>query len=212
MTDRREEIGQGPDRPPVLARLPLPPWWARVVAAVVVVVLGGALLLHQTRHAKPRGPSTAPSAAPSAGSSAASSGSASPTAPVVADFNLGTFCKPVTDGRTTLVVAFTVINLSQATAKVTGVEPVLPLGGLRVVSTDVSGGSCGAPRVAPAGLDVVSGASLLVTFRFLLPPGCPQALPVQVAVQVQTQAGVVADVVPVYPDLGSIAFHTCPGG
>jgi hypothetical protein len=204
MTDGREEIGQGPDRPPVLARLPVPPWWARVLAAVVVALLGGALLLHQARHAKPKGPSTAPSAA--------SSGSPSPTAPVVADFNLGTFCKPVTDGRTTLLLAFTVINLSQATAKVTGVEPVLPLGGLRVVSTDVSGGSCGAPRVAPAGLDVVSGGSLLVTFRFLLPPGCPQPLPVQVAVQVQTQAGVVADVVPVYPDLGSIAFHTCPGG
>ena len=204
MTDRREEIGQGPDRPPVLARLPVPPWWARVLAAVVVAVLAGALLVHQARHAKPALRSAAPSAT--------SPGSPSPTAPVVADFNLGTLCRPVTDGRTTLLVSFTVINLGQATAKVTGVEPVLPLGGLRVVSTDVASGDCGAPRVAPAGLDVVSGGSLLVSFRFLLPAGCPQALPVQVGIQVQTRTGVVADVVPVYPDLGSIAFHTCPGG
>ena len=200
MTEGREEIGQGPDGAPVLARLPVPPWWARVLAAVVVALLGWALLVHQARHAKPAVASAAPSASPS------------PTAPVVADFNLGTLCRPVTDGRTTLLVSFTVINLSPATVRVTGIEPVLPLGGLRVVSSDVASGSCGAPRVAPAGLDVVSGASLLVTFRFLLPPGCPQALPVQAGVKVQTQAGVVADVVPVYPDLGSIAFHTCPGG
>ena len=129
-------------------------------------------------------------------------------------------CPPVTDGRHALVVSFVLRNVSAAAVTVRSVQPLLPLGGLDAVAIDISGGSCAATSAAPGGLDLAAGGDLVVSFRFLLPGTCPQALPIQARTEVLVSPAVsdtpvdaataVGDDLPVFNDLGSIRFSTCP--
>lgn len=190
-------LGHGSDEPPGYVRLPTPPPWLRILAAALVVVLAGAVLLHQQRKHAVR-PSPQPTTTTSPGDFPPGF------------FNVGTICTPLTDGINTLVLSFTLTNISPSTATVVRVEPVLPLQGLTTASIDIAGGTCTERAGAPTLLEVDPGASLLVSFRFLLPQGqCPKPLPVQARVDVRTVAAVITDVVPVYPDLGSIDFASC---
>ena len=131
-------------------------------------------------------------------------------------------CPPATDGRHALVVSFILRNISAVPVTVRSVQPLLPLGGLDAVATDISGGTCAATSGAPAGLDLAAGGDLVVSFRFLLPGTCPAALPIQARTEVLVSpvlpgdtvtaatARVVGDDAPVFNDLGSIRFSTCP--
>jgi len=131
-------------------------------------------------------------------------------------------CPPVTDGAHALVVSFVLRNVSAVPVTVRSVQPLLPLGGLDTVAIDISGGSCAATSGAPGGLDLAAGGDLVVSFRFLLPGTCPQALPIRARTVVLVSpassgnpvdtAGVrtVGDDLPVFNDLGPIRFSTCP--
>lgn len=151
--------------------------------------------------------------------------SASPETPVAAGqqyVEVGEVCPPQTDGVGVLVVSFTLRNISGGPVSVRSVQPLLPLGGLDAVSTDISGGTCAATTGAPADLDLPVDGTLVVTFRFLLPGTCPQALPIQArtTILVGPALSVGAGEAPavslvnhdagVLADLGAIRFADCP--
>ena len=163
----------------------------------MTVVVGGTVLLGQRGEARLTAPSAAPSATFQEG-------------PQPQYFDVGTICPAVTDRVHTLLLSFTLTNITTATVTVERVEPVLPLQGLRTVSIDIAGGTCDEHRGAPTALEVPAGTALLVTFRFLLPATCPKPLPVQVRVDVRSGSAVLTTVVPLYNDLGAVNFDTCP--
>ena len=194
-----DEISQGRDRVPFWGRLPRRLRLGAVVA--VVAVVASAIAVEVGRSRPPGG-----SARRTPGTTTTATPGAAP-----ATFAVGTLCPPVTDHATTLLLSFTLVNLTAAPVTVVRIEPHLPLQGLDTVSINIAGGGCDEHRAAPAGLDVRPGQSLRVTFRLLLRQTCPQPLPVQARVDVRTSAqDVVTEIVPVYADLGGIAFDTCP--
>ena len=196
-----DELRQGRDRVPFWARLPRR---FRVGAVVLVVAVAAAAIAVEVGRSRPPGGSAGP-ALPMPGTTRTATPGAAP-----ATFAVGALCPPVTDHATTLLLSFTLVNLTAAPATVVRIEPFLPLQGLDTVSINIAGGGCDEHRAAPAGLDVRPGQSLRVTFRLLLRPTCPQPLPVQARVDVRTSAqDVVTEIVPVYADLGSIAFDSC---
>jgi len=147
------------------------------------------------------------------------SGSVTAAGPAQTYVQVAEICPPVTDGLHALVVSFILRNVSTVPVTVRSVQPQLPLGGLDVVSTDVSGGTCAATTGAPAGLDLPAGGQLVVAFRFLLPGTCPQALPIQARTVVLVgpassgnaeSAPAVSGDLGVFNDLGSIRFSDCP--
>lgn len=194
-----DEISQGRDRVPFWGRLP---HRLRLGAVVLAVAVAAAAIAVEVGRSRPPGGS--------AGRSPGSTRTATPGA-APATFAVGALCPPVTDHATTLLLSFTLVNLTAAPVTVVRIEPYLPLQGLDTVSINIAGGGCDEHHAAPAGLEVPPGQSLRVTFRLLLRPTCPQPLPVQARVDVRTSAqDVVTEIVPVYADLGSIAFNTCP--
>jgi hypothetical protein len=48
--------------------------------------------------------------------------------------------------------------------------------------------------------------------RFRLPKDCPQPLPVQATVRLRVNQMTGTTTVPVFADLGSVTFDTCPSG
>lgn len=221
-----EEINQGPEQEPPWSReFRLPSWtragWVRGTAAAVVValvVLGVFLQNPVARPAAGARPTAGAASLPSAGPGAASPGAL--PADVVA---VGEICPPVTDGRRTLVVSFTLKNIAVIPITIRSVRPLLPLGGLTTVSTDISSGTCAARSGAPADLVLPVGDYLVVTFRFLLPSTCPQPLPIQAKALILTGpassgeasgapgVSLLENDVGVFDDLGAIKFNTCSG-
>ncbi|HKT02172.1 MAG TPA: hypothetical protein VJT31_21810 [Rugosimonospora sp.] len=180
-------ISGGPGRP---AR----PWrfWA-VVALVVAAVTGAALV---QRHGRP-GPAPAPSTTPGV-----------QTAGQVAVEDV---CTLGTDRRSTVTVAFTLVNHTLETVGVTGVEPSFPLGGLRTLSVTTAAGTCVHAGGASSAGTLAPGDSLLVTFLLGVPAGtCPQPLPVAVRVRVLAHGELITTVLPVVVDLGRVPYPGCP--
>jgi hypothetical protein len=213
-----DELGRGPSRtaaapPSRWASWAAWPFWARALAGAGLIAgaIGYGLL---RGYGKPHAP--IPSPIPSAPTA-----SAAPALPGTY-VRVSRICQPVTDHRHVLTLSFLLTNVADVPVTVSAVQPLLPLGGLDTVSIDIAGGTCSAPEVAPAGLDLPIGDSLLVTFRFLLPATCPQPLPVQVRALVVSgpassgnQPGApgvttTRNDLPLFPDLGAIPFDSCP--
>jgi hypothetical protein len=122
---------------------------------------------------------------------------------------LGRICTPVTDGRRTLALSFTLVNESSIAITLIDVEPVLPIGGLQPRRPNTAGGTCEHPDTqAPGGL-LAPGATQLITLRFGLPEQCPQPFPVQARINLRAQQMVGMTTVAVYRDLGAIDFDSC---
>jgi hypothetical protein len=195
-----DEISNGPERNPRSSRF----WVALSAVLLLLAVL--ALLVRWNGQGSP---DAAPSATALPGNPPPTA--VLPTVPTVARYvNTGTVCPVVTDHRHTLAVSFTVVSLAATAVTVTGVEPVLPVGGLRPVDTAVTGGICASPAAAPPGTTLEPGRTLLVTLRFELPDDCPHPYPVQADVHVRADGPVVTNRLGVLPDLGGIPFDTCP--
>lgn len=123
---------------------------------------------------------------------------------------LGRICSAVTDGRRSLSVSFTLVNIGTRDVTVIDVAPVLPIGGLRPLGPNQAGGTCEHPeKQAPGGL-LTPGATQLITMRFQLPSRCPQPYPVQARVKLRVNEMVGTTTVAVYNDLGAVDFDTCP--
>lgn len=195
-----EEISSGPKRE-------RRPWgWALVAA---VVALGVVLVVTLQRGGSRRTP-VAPTPAPSGGVRSAPESTPAPRArSVLTAVDVGSVCPAVTDGRTALDVAFTLVNVSDVPVDVLEVDPLLPLQGLQTLSTSVRGGICGRPDPTPAVGPLQPGEALLVIFRFGLPSACPQPLPVQARVRVRAASQVLTGELAVYADLGAVDFDAC---
>jgi CDGSH-type Zn-finger protein len=224
-----EQLSSGPEREPrwsprgqlpgrlvaLRSRLAVARWVrarrVRAAASLVVVAATGFWLVDASP--EPGAGASGPRSTPSAGASGT---------PGQQYVEVGEICPPVTDGLHTLVVSFTLRNISTVPVTVRSVQPLLPLAGLDTVATDISGGTCSATTGAPADLDLPAGGSLVVTFRFLLPGTCPQALPILARTKIlvgpassgnfQGAPGVsvVQNDVGVLDDLGAIRFADCP--
>lgn len=182
-----------------------------VVLALVVV--GVVVWLLVSGHGSDSG---SPAPSPSASQPSATPTPTDYQRPGIADakFALGEVCAPVKPTKRTFDVRFTLVNPSPAQLVLLRVVPALPLGGLQLEQTLITFGGCqdlyGPILRQPT---VGSGGSVLVVFRFRLPPTCPQPLPVQADVTSRvfnvSQSGQRV-VLAVYPDLGSMDFATCP--
>jgi hypothetical protein len=123
--------------------------------------------------------------------------------------SLGRICPAVNDGRSNVVVSFTVVNTSATAVTVMDVEP-LPVKGLRAGGPNTAGGTCEHPGAeAPGGL-IASGGTQLFTIRFRLPKACPKEDPVPVQVRLRANEMMGMTSVPVPADLGSLEFDSCP--
>jgi hypothetical protein len=131
-----------------------------------------------------------------------------------AQLHLGEVCDPPRPTKRTFDVRFTLVNPSPARLLLLRVVPGLPLGGLTLERTLITSGGCQDPSgpvlTQPT---VAAGGSVVVVFRFRQPTTCPKALPVQADVTSRvfdvSQSGQRV-VLPVYPDLGTLDFTTCP--
>jgi hypothetical protein len=105
-----------------------------------------------------------------------------------------------------------IVNESALPFTIDGLQPVLPLGGLR--TRRISTGECG--RLGGPGPDEVVGYNVAanasvwinITMDVLVP--CPAPLPVQLRIRT-TQSGLTAttDLSP-FPDLGQVPYSGCP--
>jgi hypothetical protein len=188
-----EEIGHGPDRPVGGFRLS----WLLIT---LVLVGAGVVAFIQHRSTVAAHPASTASTGPARPALVQQ-----PAAPFVA---VGDICPVVTDHRHVLTVSFTLVGLTPELVRVTGVEPVLPLGGLRPLATTVEGGTCVRPH-SVVNRVVLPSEGLLVTMRLALPKGCPQAFPVMANIHELVDGRPVIDGVPVLSDLGNVTFVTC---
>jgi hypothetical protein len=127
---------------------------------------------------------------------------------------LESVCTPVTDGRSRLSLRFVLINRTADDLEITAVRPILAMGGLQLSRLRVVSGGCRAPLDEPLDKPLDSGSEALVVFDFTLPDECPQPYPVGALVTSHvpglSRSGTDTEI-PVYPDLGSIRFASCPG-
>jgi hypothetical protein len=112
-----------------------------------------------------------------------------------------------------LQVGLEITNLSLATLRLRRIEVVLPLGGLKV--TAQAWGPCGqlaaadeaSGRVLPPTLGRGASSWFTVTFQVLV--RCPQALPVQFALDYDQQGRPAVIQLPGFPDLGQVPYSGC---
>jgi hypothetical protein len=134
-----------------------------------------------------------------------------PTGPLppVPALAVGTVCPARTDGRTRLDVSFTVVNTAARPVSLVRVEPSFPLGGLRLITTQVRSGTCARPG-PKVHVDTVSPAgAVLVVFLLRLPPTCPTPLPIGATLHELRGTHAATAAVPLFNDLGGIHFTTC---
>jgi hypothetical protein len=152
------------------------------------------------------------------GRSTAASAPHSPTAtittgPILDNLALsqtGNECSAQTDGQLQLGVQ--VMNVSARGVVLQGVRPLLPLGGLKVMSQ--AWGPCGElPAVVELPDDAMpAGASTWFTVTFQVLVKCPAALPVQFAVDYTLDGRPSTAKLSGFPDLGRIPWRNCPVG
>lgn len=111
-----------------------------------------------------------------------------------------------------LQLGIEVKNQSRQPVTVQQITPVLPLGGLRPLSTDP--GPCGLlpgyARGAFRSLGPGTTGWLTVTFAVLV--RCPQPLPVQFKVSYVQHGHSVTPFFSGFPDLGQVRYGNCPAG
>ena len=182
------------------------------VAIALACLVGGVLLLSGPRGSTPRVaepaftlPVQTFSAVPIPGPS---------VQPVPDDpsltLNIGLVCPATTDGRKTLSVSFVLVNIGGTDVTLLSVRPRLPLPGLQPIGKTTTGGTCAQPGTQVGGGLLAPGEQRMFTMRFRLPKDCPQALPVQATVRLRVNQMVGTTTVPVFSDLGSLHFVTCP--
>jgi hypothetical protein len=84
-----------------------------------------------------------------------------------------------------LTVAFTLINPTNVDLVLLNVEPTVPLDGVDLESSTISGGPCGGrggTLGASPGERVPAGGVVLVTFAFARPESCSHAIRLEAAV------------------------------
>jgi hypothetical protein len=203
-----EEIGTGPVGHHGPARAGR---WTRIAWAVIgAFVLGAAIVSLMNRPPASHHPAAAAPSDP-LGPAASFVPPVDGTQPGPPYVTVGLVCQVRTDHRATLDVAFTLVALTDESVRVVSVEPVLPLGGLREVSTTVSAGTCSHPE-ATAMHQLNGSEYLIVTMHLALTGGCPGADPVMATVHELVDDRPATDQIPVLPDLGEVSFSTCETG
>jgi hypothetical protein len=184
------------------------------VAVAALAVAGSATFIGQLS-GHDRRPSAAPSVELSRPPSHPLGGSVRGALPHV---SVGEICPVAVEHTSAIDVTFTLIGTGRQPVRITRVEPLLPLGGLRVLSVTLSGGTCAtrSTRTAPSAPTVPTapiasgGASVLVSMRFTPKEACPQPFPVQATVHEVVGGYAATDSVAVLNDLGGVVFATCP--
>jgi hypothetical protein len=106
-----------------------------------------------------------------------------------------------------------VVNRSDRTVALRQIEPVLPLGGLKAVTS--RWGTCGAlPELGPGpgpgqATALGPGATGWLTVTFDVMVGCPQPLPVQFKISYAQAGRLVTAELPGFPDLGQVQYNNC---
>lgn len=118
-------------------------------------------------------------------------------------------CGVTTDRRSTLRVAFRLVNTTAGPVTLVAVSPRLPLPRLRPGRVDVRIGDCGRTGALPADRVVPGRGELVVTMELGLPAECPKPYPVEAAVTERSPAGARTGEVRLLNDLGRFDFDTC---
>ena len=194
-----EEISHGSDRRPPRERGPVAPRTRRIAVGVLLVLVVGAGAFALRGEAQRR--------------AAADAARAPKPHPSRTDFpggvvTVGVVCPAVTDHRTSLDLAFTLVP--EGPLVVRRILPLLPMGGLVFEGYEVRTGGCSVPGTAVGEPPFPTSTPVLVTFHFRLPTTCPAPYPVGVsaAVQVGDDPALTREIV-FRPDLGGIPFDTC---
>lgn len=197
-----ELAGRGDDEPRLgrTARLALVGLAAVTAGALLLALepLGGASRAPAARET----PTTSPSA---------ESRTSEPAGPVPpGGLAVDALCPVQTDGERLLIVRFMLANRSGSPVEVDEVEPLLPLGGLRLRSVSTVSGDCHRWVPAAPGEEVIApNGRRVVSMLFDLPRRCPHPFPVQARVR-STSGGVSATAdLPVLADLTGTPFDAC---
>lgn len=102
-----------------------------------------------------------------------------------------------------------IVNKSTGAVTLTGLDAVLPLGGLRASKTVV--GTCGQLLLtrAVAGTVLAAGASTWISVTFDVLVSCPKPLPVQFNVQYAQSSAASSVTLGGFADLGSVTYSGC---
>lgn len=185
-----DELSQGSDRMP-----PRLPRWARLavevaVVALVAIVAVGRLVAGSDGEPGPgrwRGPDV-------------SVGAVGPEENACVR----------TDGRSWLDVSFVLANTGNVAVTLQKVWASLPIAGLEPTGATLAGGTCSRRTPVPWHRRLEVGASALVTLTFALPASCPQPIPMEATLTVETDGGQHSThVVPVLQDLGQLPLVRC---
>jgi hypothetical protein len=198
-----DEVSGGPGPGPRRPRTAL-----LVLVAVAVVVAGVVSLRRGVDPVRARPPASPPAAQMPA--PPGQPGSSPEPLPAVPALLAGPVCQPLrTDGRSRLDVSFTLVNTLARPVTLVRITPVLPLGGLRELSTEYRSGTCTAPGAPLRTRNVRTGGTLLVVLRLALPSTCPAAYPVEADLTEHRDGRTVTAGIHLLSDLGNVRFTTC---
>jgi hypothetical protein len=198
---------QQPTAPDTIESRPQPQWWQQRSGELGVV---GVLVLAAVVIGYLIGSAHRPSGASSAVTSVASSSSSTPPSTVVAGAALvdtGAHCADQVGDQ--LELGIEIANRSAASVRLTEVDPVLPLGGLRVTRQSV--GPCGGLGLTQpiAGATVRAGSSVWVSAVFDVLLTCPTPLPVQFNVAYSQGESTGTASLAGFADLGGVTYSGC---
>lgn len=115
-----------------------------------------------------------------------------------------------TDGRSWLDVSFVLANTGSVAVTLQKVWASLPIAGLEPTGAILAGGTCSRHTPQPWHRRLDVGRSALVTLTFALPASCPQPIPMEATLVVETDKGKRSThVVPVLQDLGQLPLVRC---
>ncbi len=108
-----------------------------------------------------------------------------------------------------LQLGIEMVNRGTKPIELRDLQPVLPLGGLKVVHNAV--GTCGQlpPATPVRGYKVAPGATGWLTMTFDVQEPCPGALPVGFAVRYLESGALVAETLASFSDLGDVPYPGC---
>jgi hypothetical protein len=206
--DEYEEIGTEPVEPAGPIRSPR---WTRVAWLVIGLVAAGAAVFSVVHRTPPATSRSAATPADVLGPSASFVPPAQGTQAGPPYVTVGLICEVKTEDGSTLDIAFTLVALTDEHVRIVSVDPFVPFGDLRPLSSAVSAGSC--PRPIATAIPPVSARKyLVVTMRLAVPGGCPRADPVMASVHELVDDRPFTDQIAVLSDLGQVAFPSCETG